>query len=71
MQNGGQSTRNKLRTAPLWGMRTRDRIMHDGEGLNRNESILRHDGEANFVIANYNALSSTQKNQLILFLNSL
>jgi len=71
VQNGGQSTRNKLRTPPLWGMRTRDRIMHDGEGLNRNESILRHDGEANFVIANYNALSGTQKNQLIAFLNSL
>jgi CxxC motif-containing protein (DUF1111 family) len=71
VQNGGQSTRNKLRTAPLWGMRTRDRIMHDGEGLNRNEAILRHDGEANFVIANYNALSTTQKNQLIAFLNSL
>ena len=71
VQNGGQSTRNKLRTPPLWGMRTRDRIMHDGEGLNRNESILRHDGEANFVIANYNALSATQKNQLIAFLNSL
>jgi len=71
VQNGGQSTRNKLRTPALWGMRTRDRIMHDGEGLNRNESILRHDGEANFVIANYNALSGTQKNQLIAFLNSL
>jgi CxxC motif-containing protein (DUF1111 family) len=71
VQNGGQSTRNKLRTAPLWGMRTRDRIMHDGEGLNRNESILRHAGEANGVIANYNSLSATQKNQLIAFLNSL
>jgi CxxC motif-containing protein (DUF1111 family) len=71
VQNGGQSTRNKLRTPPLWGMRTRDRIMHDGEGLNRNESILRHDGEANGVIANYNSLSNTQKNQLIAFLNSL
>ena len=71
VQNGGQSTRNKVRTAPLWGMRTRDRIMHDGEGLNRNESILRHDGEANFVINNYASLSTTQKNQLIAFLNSL
>src|SRR5262249_24640210 len=28
VQNGGASTRNKLRTPPLWGMRTRDRIMH-------------------------------------------
>jgi hypothetical protein len=71
VQNGGQSTRNKLRTPPLWGMRTRDRIMHDGEGLNRNESILRHDGEANGVINNYINLSNTQKNQLIAFLNSL
>ena len=72
VQNGGQSTRNKLRTPPLWGMRTRDRIMHDGEGLNRNESILRHDGEANGVINNYQfGLNATQKNQLIAFLNSL
>jgi CxxC motif-containing protein (DUF1111 family) len=72
VQNGGQSTRNKLRTPPLWGMRTRDRIMHDGEGLNRNESILRHDGEANGVINNYQfGLNGTQKNQLIAFLNSL
>jgi CxxC motif-containing protein (DUF1111 family) len=71
VQNGGQSTRNKLRTPPLWGMRTRDRIMHDGEGLNRNESILRHGGEANGVINNYINLSNTQKNQLIAFLNSL
>src|SRR5262249_62191503 len=30
VQNGGQSTANKLRTAPLWGMRTHDRLMHDG-----------------------------------------
>jgi CxxC motif-containing protein (DUF1111 family) len=71
VQNGGQSTRNKLRTAPLWGMRTRDRLMHDGETLNRNEAILRHFGEANPVIINYINLSTTQKNQLITFLNSL
>jgi CxxC motif-containing protein (DUF1111 family) len=71
VQNGGQSTANKLRTAPLWGMRTRDRLMHDGESLLRNDAILRHAGEANTVINNYRALSTTQKNQLITFLNSL
>lgn len=71
VQNGGQSTRNKLRTPPLWGMRTRDRLMHDGDTVNRNESILRHAGEASGVIANYQSLSTTQKNQLIKFLNSL
>ncbi len=71
VQNGGQSTRNKVRTAPLWGMRSRDRLMHDGETLTRNEAILRHAGEANGVINNYRSLSTTQKNQLITFLNSL
>jgi len=71
VQNGGQSTRNKVRTAPLWGMRSRDRLMHDGDTLTRNEAILRHAGEATGVINNYRSLSNTQKNQLITFLNSL
>ena len=71
VQNGGQSTANKLRTAPLWGMRTRGRLMHDGETTNRNDAILRHAGEATGVINNYRGLSSTQKNQLLTFLQSL
>ena len=71
VQNGGQSTRNKVRTAPLWGMRTRGRLMHDGNTVNRNEAILRHGGQATGVRHNYEDLSNTQKNQLITFLNSL
>ena len=71
VQNGGQSTRNKLRTAPLWGMRTRGRLMHDGATVNRNDAILRHAGEATSVINSYRNLTTTQKNQLITFLNSL
>ena len=71
VQNGGQSTANKMRTAPLWGVRTRDRLMHDGESLTRSEAILRHAGEATFVINNYRSLSATQRNQIATFLNSL
>jgi len=71
VQNGGQSTKNKLRTRPLWGVRTNDRHMHDGASLTFNESILRHAGEATFVTNNYRALSSTQQNQIITFLKSL
>ena len=71
VQNGGQSTRNKLRTRPLWGVRTNARHMHDGTSLTFNESILRHAGEATFVINNYRALTSTQQNQIIRFLQSL
>jgi len=71
VQNGGQSTRNKLRTQPLWGVRTHPRHMHDGATLTFNESILRHAGEATGVINNYRGLSTTQQNQLITFLQSL
>jgi len=66
-----QSMKNKVRTAPLWGVRTRNELMHDGENYTRNESILRHANEANGVINSYRALSTTQKNQIVDFLNSL
>jgi CxxC motif-containing protein (DUF1111 family) len=71
VQNGGQSTANKLRTVPLWGVRTHARHMHDGQTLTFNESILRHAGEARGVTNAYRALSATQQNQLITFLKSL
>ncbi|HEV8486256.1 MAG TPA: di-heme oxidoredictase family protein [Blastocatellia bacterium] len=71
VQSGGASTRNKLRTPPLWGMRTRDRLMHDGAALSRTDAILRHSGEATLVIHNFRNLSANQQSQLITFLNSL
>jgi len=71
VQNGGQSTANKLRTMPLWGVRTHDRHMHDGATLTFNESILRHAGEARGVTNNYRSLSANQQNQIITFLKSL
>jgi len=71
VQNGGPSSRNKLRTAPLWGLRTRTRLMHDGASLTPRDAILRHDGEARFVINNFRNLTDLQKNQLLIFLRSL
>jgi CxxC motif-containing protein (DUF1111 family) len=71
VQNGGQSTRNKVRTAPLWGLRARTRLMHDGATVTRTDAIQRHDGEATFVINNFNSLNATQRARVITFLNSL
>ncbi|HKV10679.1 MAG TPA: di-heme oxidoredictase family protein [Thermoanaerobaculia bacterium] len=71
VQNGGASTLFKLRTPPLWGLRTKDRLMHDTVSFTRNDAILRHTNEAEPVIQNYINLSTTQKNQLIAFINSL
>jgi CxxC motif-containing protein (DUF1111 family) len=71
VQNGGQSTRNKVRTQPLWGVRTHDRHMHDGESLTFTESILRHAGEALTVINRFRSLTASQRNQIVVFLQSL
>jgi CxxC motif-containing protein (DUF1111 family) len=71
VQNGGIGTLTLMRTAPLWGMRTRNRLMHDGENILRNDAILRHTNQAEPVIQNYIYLSTNQKNQIITFLNSL
>ena len=71
VQNGGQSTANKLRTMPLWGTRTRPRHMHDGESLTFTDAILRHGGEARFVTGRFRGLSGNQQNQIITFLQSL
>jgi CxxC motif-containing protein (DUF1111 family) len=71
VQNGPQDTANKMRTTPLWGLRNKSRLMHDLSTFTRNGAILRHAGEANGVINNYLNLSTTQKNQLITFLQTL
>ena len=71
VQNGGSSTRNKLRTPPLWGLRTKARLMHDLFNTTRYNTILRHTNEADPVVQNFLNLSTTQQNQLLTFLNSL
>jgi len=71
VQNGGPITRTRVRTAPLWGVRTRTNLMHDGESLTFNEAILRHAGEATQVHNRYAALTVPQKRKLISFLESL
>jgi len=64
-------TANKMRTAPLWGLRTRNRLMHDGLSFTTDEAIQRHDGQAADVRDAYNALDDLQKAQLRAFLESL
>jgi CxxC motif-containing protein (DUF1111 family) len=70
-QNGPPETANKLRTPPLWGLRTRDRLMHDGLSATRENAILRHGSEARSVTRAFRQLSSRQRNQLLTFLSSL
>jgi len=71
VQNGGASTRNKLRTAPLWGVRMRSRLMHDGKSLTFEGAIRRHKGQAEEASEEFEELGPVQRAQLIAFLRSL
>jgi CxxC motif-containing protein (DUF1111 family) len=71
VQNGGASTRNKVRTVPLWGLRARGRLMHDGNSLSLTAAIQRHGNQAASARDGFNALSSSSRNKLIAFLLSL
>jgi hypothetical protein len=53
VQAGPQDTANKLRTAPLWGLRMRPRFMHDLRSLTLQDAIDRHGGEAEHVIRQF------------------
>jgi CxxC motif-containing protein (DUF1111 family) len=71
VQNGGQNTRNQVRTAPLWGAGTRTRFMHDGASLTINGAIQRHANQASTAKANYNALTATDQANIEAFILSL
>lgn len=71
VQTGGQETAQKMRTPPLWGVRTRTELLHDGRSSTFYDTIQRHRGAAQPVTNNFNSLSTTQQNQLITFLRSL
>jgi CxxC motif-containing protein (DUF1111 family) len=65
------ATASQMRTAPLWGLRTRSRLMHDGLSFTLKDAIVRHAGQALQSSHEYSTLTGRQKFQLIAFLRSL
>ena len=71
VQNAGQSSINQMRTAPLWGIRARNRFLHEGLNITIFDSIQLHAGQATTARNNFNALTAAQRNDLIAFVLSL
>jgi len=71
VQVGPQDTAKKLRTAPLWGLRTKARFMHDLESLSLQSAISRHSEEATEPVRRFGKLSPEDRAALITFLNTL
>lgn len=66
-----ESTANKIRTAPLWGVRLHSRLMHDGVSVTLLDAIRRHKGEAEQVTEKFEKLKASEKEALLEFLRSL
>ncbi|HEX6750118.1 MAG TPA: di-heme oxidoredictase family protein [Longimicrobium sp.] len=67
----GQATRREFRTEPLMGVRFMEFFMHDGASPTISDAIARHGGEGANARARFNSLTSTQRAQLLEYLNSL
>jgi CxxC motif-containing protein (DUF1111 family) len=65
------------RTPPLWGIglinvvNGHTNLLHDGRARNFEEAILWHGGEAQSSKVNFMNLNTTNRNQILKFLNSL
>jgi mono/diheme cytochrome c family protein len=70
----GQAGPREFRTAPLWGVGQRIFLMHDGRTSDLLQAIQQHSSsgsEANGVIARFNTLRETSKQDILNFLRSL
>ena len=71
VQNGGQGTRNQVRTAPLWGIGARTRFMHDGNSLTVANAIARHGVQGATAATNFANLSAANQQNVLAFIFSL
>lgn len=70
----GEAEGNEFRTAPLWGVGQRVFFLHDGRATNILTAIEAHastGSEANGVIARFNAMASSLRQDILNFLRSL
>jgi CxxC motif-containing protein (DUF1111 family) len=70
----GGAGADEFRTAPLWGLGQRIFFLHDGRTSDLLQAIEAHSStgsEASQVISNFNALPSTQQQDILNFLRSL
>lgn len=59
------------RTTPLWGLRFKKFLLHDGRTRDLHEAIVAHGGQSQLSSDNYKKLSEEDKNALLAFLKSL
>ncbi len=65
------ATTRQMRTAPLWGLRFRNRLLHDGRCSDVPCAVRAHDGQGAAARNAFNALSATSQHDVVQFVRSL
>jgi CxxC motif-containing protein (DUF1111 family) len=60
-----------MRTAPLWGLRAKSIFLHDGRAADLPTAISLHDGQGKAASQAFQALSASQQQDVVNFLNTL
>jgi CxxC motif-containing protein (DUF1111 family) len=69
--DGDSVARTRLmRTAPLWGLHHRTKLLHDGRASTIEQAIAAHDGQAAASRNAFNALSSAEKSAMLTAMKS-
>lgn len=66
-----QARTRMMRTAPLWGIRFRTRLLHDGRATDVRGAIQAHDGQGQGSRVRFNFMTSSQQQALIDYVLSL
>jgi len=67
----GRAGPRQMRTAPLWGLRVRERFLHDARASTVEAAILAHDGQGREAKNDFVRLDNDSKQALKVFLQSL
>ena len=67
----GTATGSEFRTAPLWRVSDRAHFLHDGRAKTITDAILAHGGQAAAAKAAFSALSASDLQALLAFLNCI
>ena len=67
----GTASPTMIRTAPLWGVRAKSRLLHDGRADDLPTAISLHDGQGMPAAEQFEALSTSQQQDVVNFLDTL
>ena len=66
----GAAGPRQMRTAPLWGIRGKSKLLHDGRAVTIPEAVSFHGGQGAAARAAFQALTAAQQQNIVDFLNT-